>query len=145
MELSARDKDNICFACGQDNPIGLKIDFRLEGERAVAEFTPGHWHQSWNGVFHGGLLATILDEAMGYVLYFRGIKALTARFEMRLRKPVNTGQTLRIWAEITRHTRKIIDCRMWAELLDGTPIAEASATTWVLRRDEPVAPGGRAG
>jgi predicted thioesterase len=64
---------------------------------------------------------------------------------MRLRKPVNTGQTLRIWAEITRHTRKIIDCRMWAELLDGTPIAEATATTWVLRRDEPVAPGGRAG
>ncbi len=136
MQLSARDKDNICFACGRDNPVGLKLDFRKEGERAVAEFTPGHWHQSWNGVFHGGLMATLLDEALGYVLYFRGIKALTAKFEMRLRKPVSTGQTVRVWAEITRHTRKIIDCRMGAELEDGTPVAEATATTWVLRRDE---------
>ncbi len=140
MEVSARDKENVCFACGQDNPIGLKLDFRSDGERAVAEFTPGHWHQSWTGVFHGGLMATLLDEALGYVLYFRGIKALTAKFEMRLRRVVNTGETIRVWAEITRHTRKIVDARMGAELLDGTQVAEATATTWVLRRDEhPVA------
>lgn len=142
MELSSRDKDNVCFACGRDNPIGLKLDFHLDGERAVAEFTPGHWHQSWNGVFHGGLMATLLDEALGYVLYFQGIKALTAKFDMRLRKTVSIGQTLRVWAEITRHTRKIIDCRMGAELKDGTPVAEATATTWVLRRDQPPAPAG---
>ncbi|MDO8690708.1 MAG: PaaI family thioesterase [Dehalococcoidia bacterium] len=137
MELSAQDKDNVCFACGRDNPIGLKLVFRMEGDRAVAEFTPGQWHQSWNGVFHGGLMATLLDEALGYVLYFRGIKALTAKFEMRLRKVVHTGQTVRVWAEITRLTRKIVDCRMGAELEDGSLVAEATATTWILRRDEP--------
>src|SRR3990170_3599222 len=102
MELSARDKENICFACGESNPLGLHMNFRLEGDKALAEFTPGHWHQSWIGVFHGGLMATILDEALGYALYFRGIKALTAKFEMRLRRVVNTGETIRVWAEITR-------------------------------------------
>src|SRR3990172_11316219 len=143
MELSARDKENVCFACGRDNPIGLKLDFRSDGERAVAEFVPGPWHQSWNGVFHGGLMATLLDEALGYVLYFRGIKALTAKFEMRLRQTVATGQKIRVWAEITRHTRKIIECRMGAELEDGSLAAEATATTWVLRRDQSTpGPGG---
>lgn len=144
MEVSARDKDNVCFACGRDNPIGLRLDFLQEGERAVAEFTPGQWHQSWSGVFHGGLMATLLDEALGYVLYFRGIKALTAKFEMRLRKPVSTGQKVRVWAEITRLKRKVVDCRMGAELDDGTLVAEATATTWVLRRDEPSPAAGSA-
>lgn len=140
MELSAQDKENICFGCGRHNPIGLKLDFRQEGDRAVAEFVPGEWHQSWTGVFHGGLMATLLDEALGYALYFRGIKALTAKFEMRLRRVVSTGETLRVWAEITRPARKVIDCRMWAELLDGTLVAEAKATTWVVRRDVLTAP-----
>lgn len=145
MEVSARDKENVCFACGRDNPIGLKLDFRLDGERAVAEFTPGPWHQSWTGVFHGGLMATLMDEAVGYVLYLRGIKALTARFQMRLRQTVNTGQKLRVWAEITRHTRKVVDTRMGAELEDGTLVAEGTATTWVLRRDEPPEAAGERG
>lgn len=137
MEESARDKDNNCFGCGNNNPIGLKLKFHLEGERAVGEFVPGKWHQSWNGILHGGLMATLLDEAIGYTLYLRGIKALTARFEMRLRKPVNIGEKVLVWAEISRDTRKVIDTRMGAELEDGTLVAEGTATNWVLRREEP--------
>lgn len=145
MEESAKDKDNVCFACGRDNPIGLKLHFRLEGARAVAEFTPGPWHQSWSGVFHGGLMATLLDEAVGYALYLRGIRALTAKFEMRLRRTVSTGQKLRVWAEITRHTRKVVDTRMGAELEDGTVVAEGTATTWVLKREVPPGQADRGG
>jgi acyl-coenzyme A thioesterase PaaI-like protein len=84
-------------------------------------------------------MATLLDEAVGYALYLQGIKALTARFQMRLRQTVNTGQKLRVLAEITRNTRKVVELRMWAELQDGTIAAEGTASTWVLRREAPPA------
>ncbi|MBI2849286.1 MAG: PaaI family thioesterase [Chloroflexi bacterium] len=136
MEVSVRDKEHMCFACGKNNPIGLKLHFDLVDGRAVAEFVPREIHQSWKGVFHGGLMATLLDEAVGYVLYLQGIKGLTARFQMRLRQVVPTGSRLRIFAEVTRDTRKVVDTRMWAEVGDGTVVAEATATTWVQRRDK---------
>ena len=42
------EKDlNICFACGQKNPMGLKINFDWNGKRAVAEFVPSQFHQGW--------------------------------------------------------------------------------------------------
>ena len=46
MEIAARDKYKLCFACGADNPIGLKLLFRFEDGKAKAEFTPGPYHQS---------------------------------------------------------------------------------------------------
>ena len=57
----------MCFACGQKNPIGLKLSFRREGETVKTEFTPGELHQVWHGVVHGWIINTILDEAMAYV------------------------------------------------------------------------------
>ena len=92
MEKIEVNRNNLCFACGPDNPIGLKIVFRYEDGKAKAEFTPGPYHQSWDGVFHGGLLALCLDEAGGYAVYFQGIKALTARMDMRLRKTIRPGK-----------------------------------------------------
>jgi len=135
MEIAARDKYKLCFACGVDNPIGLKLLFRFEDGKAKAQFTPGPYHQSWNGVFHGGLLALCLDEAFGYVLYFQGIKAVTARMDIRLRKTVPIGQTIFITGEIRKMTRKLVETYATAELEDGTLAAESTATMYVAEPD----------
>lgn len=135
MEIAAKDKYNMCFACGQDNPIGLKLFFRFEDGKAKAEFTPGPYHQSWNNVFHGGLLALCLDEAFGYVLYFQGIKGMTARMEMRIRHTVHTGEKIYITGEIKKKTRKIIETYARAELTDGTLAAEAKASMFITDQD----------
>ncbi|TMJ13562.1 MAG: PaaI family thioesterase, partial [Bacillati bacterium ANGP1] len=42
-----------CFACGQDNPIGLRLRFTTEGDAVRAEFTPGVQYQGYDGVLHG--------------------------------------------------------------------------------------------
>ncbi len=131
MELSDRDKYNLCFACGKDNPIGLKLHFRFEEGKAKAEFTPEKFHQSWNGIFHGGLLAVCLDEAFGYVLYFQGIKAMTAKMEIRIRKTIHIGEKVFITGEIRKKTRKIIETYARAELEDGSIAAESSAVMYV--------------
>ena len=135
MEKADRDKYGFCFACGKKNPIGLKLDFRLEEGKAKAEFTPGPYHESWNGVFHGGLLAVCLDEAFGYVLYLQGIKGMTAKMEMRIRKTVRTGQKILLTGEIKRKTRKLIETYAKAEFEDGTLVAEASATMFLTDQD----------
>jgi acyl-coenzyme A thioesterase PaaI-like protein len=135
MENADREKYGFCFACGKQNPIGLKLDFRFEDGRAKAEFVPGLYHQSWNGVFHGGLLALCLDEAFGYVLYFQGIKGMTAKMEMRIRKTVPTGQKILLTGEVRRRTRKLVETYAKAEFEDGTLAAEATATMFVTDQD----------
>ena len=135
MEIAARDKYNLCFACGQANPIGLKLVFRFEDGKAKAEFIPGTYHQSWNGVFHGGLLALCLDEAFGYVLYFQGIKAMTAKMEMRIRQTIRIGQKIRITGEVKKKTRKLVETYAKAELEDGTLAAEATASMYVTNQE----------
>ena len=135
MKMTAEDNYNLCFACGQGNPIGLKLAFRLEDGKAKAEFIPGPYHQSWNGVFHGGLLALCLDEAFGYVLHFQGLKGLTAKMEMRIRKTIRTGQKILLTGEVKKKTRKLIETYARAELEDGTLAAEASAFMYVTDPD----------
>ena len=56
---------DLCFGCGQNNPIGLKLKFKWDGKTAKAEFTPNKFHQGWSDIIHGGITTTILDEAMG--------------------------------------------------------------------------------
>jgi acyl-coenzyme A thioesterase PaaI-like protein len=135
MEIADQNQYNLCFACGRSNPIGLKLVFRLEEEKAKAEFIPGLYHQSWNGVFHGGLLALCLDEASGYVLYFQGIKGMTAKMEMRVRQTIRTGQKIFLTGEVKKKTRKLVETYAKAELEDGTLAAEATASMYVTDRE----------
>jgi acyl-coenzyme A thioesterase PaaI-like protein len=135
MKIADRDKYALCFACGKDNPIGLKLNFRFEDGKAKAEFTPGPYHQSWNGVFHGGLLALCLDEAFGYVLYFQGIKGMTAKMEMRIRQTIRTGQKILLTGEVKKKTCKLVETYARAEFEDGTLAAEASASMYVTDQD----------
>ena len=53
-----------CFVCGPDNPIGLKLDFTVEGERCHGEFTSAAEHAGFDGVTHGGIVFSVLDDAM---------------------------------------------------------------------------------
>jgi acyl-coenzyme A thioesterase PaaI-like protein len=135
MEKLDRDKYGLCFACGKENPIGLRLEFRWEEGKAKAEFTPGPYHQSWNGIFHGGLLALCLDEAFGYVLYFQGIKGMTAKMDVRIRRTIRIGQKISIVGEVRRKTRKLVETYARAELEDGTLAAEATASMYVTDQD----------
>ena len=135
MEIAGPERTSLCFGCGQANPIGLKLKFLIEDGKVRAEFVPASYHQGWNSVLHGGLLALCLDEAFGWVLYSQGIKAMTARMDLRFRKTVRIGQKIRITGEIRKRSRKLIETYAKAELEDGTLAAEATATMFVTAPD----------
>ena len=91
----------MCFACGKDNPIGLQIDFLVEGDSCRAEFTPNENHVGWEDTVHGGIIYSALDDVTANVLYRQKRKAHTARCEIRYRSAARVGETLllRGWIE----------------------------------------------
>lgn len=89
--------DKMCFACGEENPISLGLKFKAISENKVrGEFIPAENHQGYNGIMHGGLIATLLDEAMAYVIGFKDIQAFTAELNIRFRTAVEIGKKLEI-------------------------------------------------
>jgi uncharacterized protein (TIGR00369 family) len=92
----AKPRKNHCFACGHDNPQGMHLKFSLDEEsrQAVCHFKLARRYTGPPGHAHGGIIATILDEAMGKVNKFRNVLALTGSMEIKYLKPVPLGQKL---------------------------------------------------
>ena len=101
----------MCFACGRDNPIGLKIDFTLDGDVCTAQFTPNENHVGWEDTVHGGILYSALDDVTANVLYRQGRKAHTARSEIRYRSPARVGDALLLRGWIEREKGRLVVLR----------------------------------
>jgi acyl-coenzyme A thioesterase PaaI-like protein len=121
-----------CFGCGQDNPVGLKLVFQWDGTTARSEFTPPAVFQGWPGLLHGGIMACILDEAMGYAALFDTGRCVTARMQIKLKQPTSIGSTLVITSSVTKKTRKLIDTIAKVALKDGTILAEGTGTHFIV-------------
>jgi acyl-coenzyme A thioesterase PaaI-like protein len=131
--------DDYCFGCGADNPMGLRLRFSIdaEGRSAEAAFTPAEEHQGYAGVTHGGIVATVLDEAMLKLCWELGIPAVTARLEVDLKRPVPTGEEFVVRGWICEDRGRIIETA--AELRDGRGdvVAAGRGTAVVKGRRRP--------
>lgn len=126
--MDERDREaRYCFGCGGLNPQGLRLTFRWDGERAVADFTPQHEHQGYPGHMHGGLVATLLDEAMGWCIAFRGAWAVTGKMNVRFREPVPLLKTVTVSALIERDRRRWLVVKAEVRTPEGKVLAEADA------------------
>src|SRR5690348_7844101 len=96
-----RPRKNHCFACGKDNAYGMHLKFYLDeaARRAICKFKLSRKYTGPPGHAHGGIIATILDEAMGKVNKFRNVLALTSSMEIKYLKPVPLGQALTVTAQ----------------------------------------------
>jgi uncharacterized protein (TIGR00369 family) len=121
-----------CYACGRDNPIGLKLAMRRDGDLARTEFTATEQHQGWPGVLHGGILNTILDEVMAYAAIYRGLYCVTAKMEVRFRKTPPVGCRYLASAWITSQRRRLVEAQAEITLEDGTQVAEGKATMYLV-------------
>lgn len=138
VSVDTEKEYDMCFVCGPKNPIGLKLKFTHDDKEVKAEFTPGKLHQGWSGVVHGGIISAVLDEAMSYAALFVGVNTITARIQARFKHPVRIGEHLVITAHVTKKTRRLVEAKGELKLKDGTPLAESTATMFILSpRKEP--------
>jgi acyl-coenzyme A thioesterase PaaI-like protein len=127
-------KDNtMCFGCGTDNPHGLKMEFYRDGEYSRSEFTPSEYHQSWPGYTHGGALMTVMDEAIGWVTFHRGVYSVTAKMEVRIKSMARIGEPLLVSAHIKKLTSRTAEVEADIKRRDGSVVAEASSIQYLVK------------
>ena len=107
--IRVRDDHN-CFGCGATNPWGLHLTFFVEPEGAVyARWLPVVNHQGYEGMVHGGIIATVFDEVMAWAITNGGIWAVTGRLNTTFRKPVEIGIPTIARAEIVSVQSRTVD------------------------------------
>ncbi len=126
MKKLMLEDDRYCFACGMDNPHGLRIEWRIEGTSTTAEFTPDRKYQGWKGILHGGIIATLLDEAMTRLICVLSQGALTAEMTVRYVTTAPIGEILFIRGDIVSESRKIVEIKASLHDSSGKLIAHST-------------------
>lgn len=122
------EDDNYCFACGRDNRCGLKLSFNYSNGKLVSEFTPSKIYQGYKDIIHGGIITTVLDEAMIQAAIAEGLMPVTAEINVRFKMPLMSNEKTIAEAEITKKGSRLIEARSrLVKASDSKIIAEASA------------------
>ena len=97
MLLPPNPKNN-CFGCGDRNARGMKLTFEQDdvARHIRGVFSLGAEYEGGPGFIHGGIIATVLDEAMGKVSRFRNVRAVTAELNVEYLRPVPVDRMLRV-------------------------------------------------
>jgi uncharacterized protein (TIGR00369 family) len=101
---------NSCFGCGGANPRSMKLTFEQDdaARRIRGKFKLGAEYQGGANFIHGGIIAVVLDEAMGKVNRFRGLRAVTAELTIEYLKPVPVDADLVVEAyEVEKKGRSV--------------------------------------
>ncbi|ADE56199.1 PaaI family thioesterase [Aminobacterium colombiense] len=121
-----------CFVCDttNTNPRSLKLAIYWDSERrkTIIRLTPDSSHCGYEGIVHGGIIASIFDDAMAWAVKKEtGIWAVTATFEIRYRQPVKIGEEYTFYGKIDSVLGKRIRTSALLKNSTGQEAASASA------------------
>ena len=127
--------DKYCFACGKENPVSLKMEFKKLGTDIVhSEIIISKNYQGWEGIVHGGIVATMLDEAAAYLCgHLFGTGCVTAEINVKYRKPTPTNEKISIYAELKEKKRNILYIKSFIKFNDEVT-AEAEVKMFQLEK-----------
>ena len=123
-----------CFVCGKNNPLGLKAELQVdrEGQAASCQLAIPAEFQGWEGMVHGGVVATLLDEVCAYAGMTVPGQVVTGELKTRYHKPVPVAQLVTVSARVSERKRRtvLVDARLE---MDGELLASAVAKMVVLK------------
>lgn len=108
MSLQLED-DRYCFVCGTNNPHGLQLTFRRDGEKICSDFVPSQRFQGYKNILHGGIISAVLDEVIIHAAMADGLSPVTAELKVRFKKPVMIDRPVRAEGVITRKTSRVVE------------------------------------
>lgn len=118
-----------CLVCGRDNPHGLHLHLHVDDStgRVETTFTPQSHHIGFEGILHGGVLATVLDEAMVWAATWQGRRfCVCGEMTVRFRQSPSIGHALRVTAEVLQQRAKLVQTSGAVTDSDGRVVATAS-------------------
>lgn len=116
-----------CVVCGPWNPLGVGIEVTRQGDEAVASVALGHAFEGGPGMAHGGVVAALFDDLLGYLLTLHRFPAFTGELTVRYHRPTPVDRRLQLrgWV-VERQARQLITA---GEIrVDGLVVATAEAT-----------------
>jgi len=117
-----------CFACGTLNTHGMQLEIHIEEGRSWTEVRLDKRFEGWEGIAHGGILCTILDEVMAWSLVGADNWGVTARLAVDFKRPVPVGRTIRAEGWVTELRRRLVTTAgSIVDVVDGTLLASADA------------------
>ncbi len=133
------ENNNRCLVCGQDNQYGLQVKPDIDSDSADVkiECTPPEHFQGWANIVHGGILGTLLDEAISYVgIASFNSPAMTVQLEIRFKNPAPVGKKLIITAKRAKIHQRLIEATSDITLEDGTLIASAKGKVMKVGKNQ---------
>ncbi len=123
-----------CFVCGEKNIGGLKAKFFFDGENAFTDVVATDNFEGYNNIYHGGVIASLLDEVMIKVLLAQEIIAVTAEMTIKYKRPVQIGTKLRFTGSLINQKGKLYYTE--GELRDDDNVLYASATGKYIKAND---------
>jgi uncharacterized protein (TIGR00369 family) len=119
-----------CFVCGENNLGGLRLRFEIDKERQTLRtvFVASPVFQGFDGVVHGGIISTLIDEAMAKLSYELGYNTVTVSLEIRFKKPAPILEPLLVYGEILEASKRLVKAKARVVKEDGTILAEGKST-----------------
>jgi uncharacterized protein (TIGR00369 family) len=92
----APNPENKCFGCGGSADAGMFLTFEQDNvqRKIVGKFVMGPRYQGGGGMLHGGIIAMLMDEAMGKCCRFRHALAVTADMTIDYLRPIRVDQEI---------------------------------------------------
>lgn len=118
--------DHNCFACGTENPIGMRLRIEFGEGTARAAWIAGENFVGWSDKIHGGMIATLLDEVMAWAPSSFDSWAVTAEMSIRYRSPASPGEELVAEGRVVERRRRIYEVRGEVRGADGRLVAEGT-------------------
>lgn len=115
-----------CFGCGPENPYRLGIEPIFTRDRVIAEIVFHPRFEGGPGLAHGGAVAALFDDLLGFVAMIHQRPAVTAKLEVNYRHPIPLGVTLRSEAWLTAVDGKKLSVEGAGFAPDGTVMVEVT-------------------
>jgi len=120
----------LCVVCSPANPLGLKVEYTLNPDGSVeGSFTGGPMFQGYDGMLHGGVIASLLDGAMTNCMFACGCVGVTAELKVRYRKAVAAGEKVTIRAWLVQSNTRLYQLR--AELMQTNSVKAAATAKFM--------------
>lgn len=122
-----------CFVCGKENPIGLQVDFTLDNSgKSQAKLIIASDYEGYPGVVHGGIISTLLDEAMAKAVFALGKAAFTANMSLKYRRQLPSDIPVTLEGKIVQDRGRMIKTQ--ATIFDEDGVFAEAEALFVLPR-----------
>ena len=116
-----------CFVCGEENEFGLKAKFYYQNGEAITRVVADKRFEGYHGIYHGGVISSLLDEIMIKAILAENKYAVTAEIKVRFKKPINTGEELKLSGRVCSQKGRLFFTEARAVRQNGNVVATAEA------------------